>query len=940
MDTIERPEEDGRRFWPRVIADLRLARRQVMRAAGSSVLVAALILLPMSVIVGALVFIDGRQPTTAERIHAELGEAQGWVAVVSGADPSLRQYLDQPEWWEIDRDESGRPLAEPQPAPESPVPFLPAGTEAIEIGEGWARTETAGGLASLTTVIGDAGAEVLRGRFTLHEGQPATGVDEAMVSPGALQRLGAAVGDTVTLVEPAGRYTIAGVLSRAEDADAAEVLFLPATPETRRMQTEPASTRWYLPEWRASRDDVSALNKAGMIVFDRDLVAHPGAAAAPTGAEALGWSLVALISAGAAFSGYLVVLLAGAAFSVSARRQQHALAVAASVGATRGDVFRIVLLQGTVLGLVGGIAGAGAGVGLGILLLHLFDDGAASSFWGVHVPGPALAAVVTFAVVIGTLAALVPARAATRGEVIAALRGSRKPVRVRVDRPLWGSLLLIVGVAVTAASAFWLAAINGEWLVPVDDPRRIVCIWGIILGPILLQVGVIVAGHWIIALVARALSRVGLAARLASRDAAANPGRIVPAFAAIAACAFLASTALGSLALVTGQQQRGWWYSAPVDTLSIYGWVGGGGGSGLSAEQVREAETRARDILDRTSPTALGTLWRPFDPNADAGADGRVDPAATIVVPQLQDYVSCDDVRSGECLLPGQVLVQGAWALAVVEPDDLATVVGEPISASDLATYREGGALLLDDRFATADSEVVLNRMTTAEVDDAWNGADVDVAATVTVPALVVDRGLYRDTNVLLSPAAAEQAGVVRDRGSWQVIAAYDEPPAPTERDGVGREVFAQDSAALSLSLHSEDGPPAADLWLLLVVGATAVLVVAASAVSLGLARVERRPDDATLAAVGGSHRLRRGIAGWQAIILVGIGMITGVVAGILPVWGVSLASAPMTNPPLFSDMPWVSLAALGLALPVAIAAVSWLVPPRRAALTRRTAIT
>ena len=52
-----------------------------------------------------------------------------------------------------------------------------------------------------------------------------------------------------------------------------------------------------------------------------------------------------------------------------------------------------------------------------------------------------------------------------------------------------------------------------------------------------------------------------------------------------------------------------------------------------------------------------------------------------------------------------------------------------------------------------------------------------------------------------------------------------------------------------------------------------------------------------------------------------------------------AVISAPMTNPPLFSDMPRVSLAALGLVLPVGIAAVSWLVPPRRAELTRRTAI-
>lgn len=105
------------------------------------------------------------------------------------------------------------------------------------------------------------------------------------------------------------------------------------------------------------------------------------------------------------------------------------------------------------------------------------------------------------------------------------------------------------------------------------------------------------------------------------------------------------------------------------------------------------------------------------------------------------------------------------------------------------------------------------------------------------------------------------------------------------------------------------------------------------------MARVERRPDDATLAGVGGSRTLRRNIALWQALIVAGVGMVTGVAAGILPVWGVSMAAVGSYNPPRFSDMPWLWILATGVALPVIIALVSWLVPPRRPDLMRRTAI-
>ncbi|KZE88625.1 ABC transporter permease [Microbacterium sp. TNHR37B] len=938
-------DEGSRSPVARLIASLRLAGRQTLHGWSSSLLVLTLIVLPMAVVTAALVYVDGRQPTTAERIEAQLGRAQAWLAIVNGPDPSLRQYFDQPEWWQIDRSDDGQPVHEPRPPVDDPVRLLTDGdsgpAEVIEIGEGDVTAETAGGIAPVAAVIGDAGAEALRGRFDLHEGRAATAPTEVVVSPGALERLGASVGDTLTLREPAARYTIVGVLSRAEDPDAREVVFLPGTAENRALQSDAMLTRWYLPARIMTSADVETLNRAGVIVFDRSLVADPGARAAPGGAEALPWSILAVLSAVAAFAGYLIVLLAGAAFSVSARRQEHALAVAASVGATRGDVFRIVLLQGTVLGLAGGTIGAGAGIGLGVLALHLFDDGAAASFWGVHVPWPLLAAVVAFATIVGTIAAVVPARAATRGEVIAALRGSRKPVRVRADRPLWGTLLLVTGVAITAIAGLWLAAINAEKYVDQNDARRILCIWGIILGPLLLQVGVMLAGHWIIAQLARVLSRIGLASRLAGRDAAAHPGRIVPAFAAIAACAFLASVSLGSLAVVGAQQERGWWYGAPVGTLSVYGWIGAEPGvEPLSAAEVRATEARAREVAAGTDPASIGTLWLPLDPRLyDASGKLVTNSDATTVLPQVQRYVSCDDVVQGECLTKAQSFVQGGWALAVVAADEIDTVVGRTLTSAQREAYRAGGAVLLDRSYATPDDVLVLSTLTVADADGAWERDDLRPAATTRVPALVLDDGRHRERSVLISPAAAERAGVVVDGGSWQVVAAYAEPPAITARDAVWRDAAALDSRALNVSAQYEDGPPDAALWLVLVVGVTAVLVVAASAVALGLARVERRPDDATLAAVGGSSVLRRGIAGWQAVIVAGIGMVTGVSAGVLPVWGVSMASATMSNPPLFSDMPWGWLVVLGVGLPVVIAAVSWIVPPRRPELTRRTAI-
>jgi len=118
------------------------------------------------------------------------------------------------------------------------------------------------------------------------------------------------------------------------------------------------------------------------------------------------------------------------------------------------------------------------------------------------------------------------------------------------------------------------------------------------------------------------------------------------------------------------------------------------------------------------------------------------------------------------------------------------------------------------------------------------------------------------------------------------------------------------------------------------------VLVLGASAVALGLARFERRPDDATLSAVGGTRLLRRNIGFWQGLVIAGFGTFAGAAAGILPPIGFWMQSQTAYQGPMdLADIPWAMLLGLAVALPVMIAVVNWLVPPRHPDLTRRTAI-
>lgn len=142
--------------------------------------------------------------------------------------------------------------------------------------------------------------------------------------------------------------------------------------------------------------------------------------------------------------------------------------------------------------------------------------------------------------------------------------------------------------------------------------------------------------------------------------------------------------------------------------------------------------------------------------------------------------------------------------------------------------------------------------------------------------------------------------------------------------------------AALRGARRPVRGPGPAEPWMWLIAAAAGVLVIGAGAVCLGLARFERRPDDATLTAVGGGRGIRRRINAWQGAIIVGIGVVVGTIAGQIPMWGIAQSGTTMRY---WEDAPWVWLAALAVGLPVVVTAASWLVPPRRPELTRRTAI-
>lgn len=231
-------------------------------------------------------------------------------------------------------------------------------------------------------------------------------------------------------------------------------------------------------------EQVRAMNQHGVVVRSRAVVLDPPP-------DALTWPS----SDGRAFGlGILVfglgvlevVLLAGPAFAVGARRRRRELALVAANGGTPAQLRRIVLADGVLLGIVAAVAGTAAAIAVAFALRGVFEDNVAHARAGGYRVFPlALLGIAGLALIAGVGAALVPAFAAARTDVVAALAGRR-------NRTGPGRRWLIVGLCTLGAGG--AAAAYG--IVAVDST---VVMGGLVLA----ELGLVVCTPTLVGLIAR-----------------------------------------------------------------------------------------------------------------------------------------------------------------------------------------------------------------------------------------------------------------------------------------------------------------------------------------------------------------------------------------------------------------------------------------------------
>ncbi|HYY79093.1 MAG TPA: FtsX-like permease family protein, partial [Actinomycetes bacterium] len=791
--------------------------------------------------------------TPAERAERLMGAAQAAVAW-----PQDGPVLQDPARLESFLVAARPPAAAPAAPPSLRrlLALLPPGSRAIPDQAGGLRVRTAAGVGDLDARALDYADPLARGILRPLAGRAPASANEVALTPAAARRAGAGLGGTLRTVEAAGgrAFRVVGLVEDPTDLEAATVLLRPgALPpdrgDLRWLVAAPGPLTW---------PQVKALNTHGLVAVSRYVLAHPPATAERypelAGGSRFARGVPGLVAGLALLE---VVLLAGPAFAVGARRRRRDLALVAAAGGTPAQLRRIVLADGVVLGTAAALAGlllgvAAAAAGRPLLEQHL----AHARSGGFRVFPAALAGLAALAVATGVLAALVPAWIAARQDVVAALAGRRGITR---SRRRWVAL----GAALVAAGA----------LLSAGGARR-VSPTAILVGLAVAELGLVLCTPAAVGLVARLGGRLPLAARVALRDTARNRTAAAPAISAVMA-AVVGSLAVG--VMLTASSQR-------------------------AMDDYRSLTRPGQVVLDASGKLGRG---RPVPPRAVATLR-RTLPVARVYQLGLP---SCG---GDQCFVTARV---PAGASCPYAPEVLRH---DPTAAEQRAARRDhrcdgvGGLYRYFRNLETDSFTLIVDGDAVGPLTGLAGGDAERAAAALRAGKVVVDHPRYvHDGKVTLAISSFHEGAKARDRTRTVAAAGFAPPQRPraplvmmtaaTARTlGVGTvptlalattsrmpTLAEQDRLQATLGsqvgVYVERGPRArSDTRSLLLLAVVAGLItLGAAAIATGLAAADGRADLATLAAVGASPRVRRGLSLCQSGVIAGLGSLLGAAAGL-----------------------------------------------------------
>ena len=914
---------------------LRMARRDVRRSPGRSLLIAVMVALPVAGAAFTDVVLRTADVRGAEKIPLELGRTADARIVPQPIGNVILQRPDATYGEQPSTTATGEPVTgPPEPLPATdPRPLLPAGTRVITDRRGEVAVRTTSGLARAGFRELDVADPLAQGLFPLVTGRVPGNAGEVAVTPTLLETLGQDVGDDLEVIGPDTTLRIVGTVRPVSDAQGAAVaVALPGTllseMATGGGYAEPESLLVDTPD-PVSWQQVLDLNDVGVAVFSRAVVQDPPPRSAiplyadPSRSDG-GPDLEAVIAAtlvvGLAMAE--VALLAGAAFAVGMRRQSRALGLLAAAGAGRRQVRAVVLGQGLVLGLLGGVVGVVVGALCGVAAVLV-----ATRRFEQFLPAPdvrplELGALTLVGVVTGVLAAVLPARTAARQDVVTALSGRRGVVHTRRRYPVIGLFTAAVGAAMALGGGALALALarrgeSGSQLLAVVAVL-------ILVGAVLTQLGLIVATPALVGAAAKLGRFLPLAPRLALRDAARHRGRTAPAVAAVLG-AVAGSVALTLfVASLSDMDERA--YSPSL-----------GYGQALLRNGYGPAEASAAAQLaavNRISPPdeVVQVQGFPYDPTCTT----RCETVQVVPPPALRcpldvlygrgEEPSAAQLEAGstdERCLRGTPTVNTPFSGPVVGGyDDYLRLVGEP-SAAARDTIEAGGMVVFDEALLEDGRGAV-----EVAIFDSTTGRPGGVRS-VRPPAVLVELGEPGHVSGWLSPGAAAQVGV--PVGLDGTLVEYDVPPDDDTEEAISAALVEQGGQGFFRVERGYRDQYGIGLLALLV--GSAVVTLGAAGVATGLAQADGRADQSTLAAVGADPRLRRRLTAFQAAVVAGLGALLGTASGFVPMVAFIYADTELRF-----VAPWGHLLVIAVVVPAVAAAAAGLLTRSRLPLSRRLA--
>ncbi|MCX4549694.1 FtsX-like permease family protein [Streptomyces sp. NBC_01500] len=943
-------------------AAIRIARRDALRAKGRSALVVAMIALPVLGVTAADITYHSASLTTAEKLSAELGSADALFRDPSMGGGPIEQMPEMDPYQPVDQDSTGT-------KPDSAVDLaavLPPGAKSITQQYMNATVTTKYGIKNTALTELKTADPLVRGMIELVNGRFPKTDSEMVANEAFLKSSGLHIGSQTT-VRGAGRtFTITGSVELPADLKHDYLYVNPgaliapwkqAAAKDRTMEEPQAGTVDLLVKTAGSTGvswkDVLAANKKGVLVESRRVFLDPPplsevpmASHGSYQAPGKGMKVTAALATVVAMAMLEIVLLAGPAFAVGARRSRRQLGLVGTCGGNRRHIRAVVLSGGLVLGAAGAVAGTIVGLGLTYLLRPLIESWAGQRFGTIELHSGELLGIAVIGLVTGVLAALAPAIVAGRQPILESLTGRRGVRRSSRVMPVLGLIAIGVGLCLAV-----LGGLSGRAT-------------SVSIGSVIAELGVLAC----IPVIVGSLGKLGrffpLSPRLALRDAARNRGRTAPAVAAVMA-AVAGTIAISTYTASTqAEQDYGRHSSVPKGVVSInadtYGERADPARALALARKVAE-----RDLPVKGVPATINRVWAGSDcnhfPDADTSNCGALDlvrPAAnncpllaaggkTLAAKlsadehkKLVNSPKCKDAEYPDTMFgnDGEIVVGDAAVLRVYAG------MKDPAAEKALAA---GVPVLLNNAYADADGKATVKALHSYIAEDKQNRKLHPGKARSTVTRLAVYKAADRyaatpGIRMVMPQATADRLGL--HYGPTLNVYATTQTPTDAQvqhfNDGVSQ-------AGNGVSLQQNDtSSGTTDITMLILALFSGVVTLGAAAITTGLAKADAEADLTTLSAIGAPPRVRRTLSGFQCAVVAGTGVLLGTAAGVVPAIAVRLtdmhrALANMRLHPMDSAytpivLPWQTIGILALAVPVLAGLLAGVFVRSRLVLARR----